>query len=97
MRSIPTANILIPITKRWTDYSKKYKFPLETGKTFIWIADGLASEYKAKLLCIVVVDRLTKFANFIPVKSSHSVEDYSRIFIDEIVYLHGISFINNTG
>ena len=38
----------------------------------------------------VVVDRLTKSAHFIPIKSTYSMEDYARIFIDEIVYLHGI-------
>ena len=38
----------------------------------------------------VVVDRLTKSARFIPVKSSYSVEDYSRIFFHEILCSHGI-------
>ncbi len=38
----------------------------------------------------VVVDRLTKYAHFTPVKSSYSVEDYARIFIDDIFYRHGI-------
>ena len=38
----------------------------------------------------VFVDRLTKFTHFIPVKSTYSAEDYARIFIDEIVYRHGI-------
>ena len=38
----------------------------------------------------VVVDRLTKSAHFIPVKSTYSVEDYARIFMDEIVCRHGI-------
>ena len=39
----------------------------------------------------VVIDRLTKSAHFIPVKSTYSGEDYARIFIDEIVCRHGIS------
>ena len=39
----------------------------------------------------VVVDRLTKSACFIPVKSTYSVEKYARIFLDDIVCLHGIS------
>ena len=38
----------------------------------------------------VVVDKLTKSSHFIPVKSTYSVEDYARIFIDEIVCRHGI-------
>ena len=39
---------------------------------------------------LVVVHRLTKSAHITPVKSTYSVEDYARIFIDDIVSLHGI-------
>ena len=38
----------------------------------------------------VLVDRLTKYANFIPVSSTHSAEEYARIYINEFVSLHGI-------
>ena len=38
----------------------------------------------------VVVDRLTKFAHFIPVKSTYSAEDFAKIFKDESVCRHGI-------
>ena len=38
----------------------------------------------------VVVYRLTKSTHFMPTKSTYSAKDYARIFIDEIVYLHGI-------
>ena len=37
------------------------------------------------------MDRLNKSAHFIPVKSTYSVEDYARIFIEETVSRHGIS------
>ncbi len=37
-----------------------------------------------------IVDRLTKSAHFIPGKSTLTVEDYARIYIDKIVSLHGI-------
>ena len=37
------------------------------------------------------MDKLTKFARFIHVKSTYSTEDCARIFIDEIVCRHGIS------
>ena len=40
----------------------------------------------------VILDRLTKSANFIPVKSTYRAEDYARLFIDEIVRLYGITF-----
>ena len=33
----------------------------------------------------VIVDRMTKSAHFIPVKSSYRGEDYARLYIDEIV------------
>ena len=33
----------------------------------------------------VIVDRMTKSAHFIPVKSTYKVEDYARLYIDEIV------------
>ena len=47
----------------------------------------------------VVLDRLTKSTSFIPVKSLYSAEDYERIFLDEIVCLHGIriSIISDQG
>ena len=41
----------------------------------------------------VVMDRLTKSTHFIPFKSTYSAEDYVRIFIDDIVYHHGIALI----
>ncbi|CAM8999441.1 unnamed protein product [Rhodiola kirilowii] len=47
----------------------------------------------------VIVDRLTKISHFIPVKTSYLSEQYARIYIDEIVRLHGvpISIISNRG
>ncbi|TMX04583.1 hypothetical protein EJD97_007266 [Solanum chilense] len=47
----------------------------------------------------VIVDRLTKFSHFIPVKSTYLAKDYARIFKDEIVSCHGIplSIISNRG
>ena len=37
------------------------------------------------------MDRLTKYAHFIHVKSTYLMEDYAKIFMDEIVCRHGIS------
>ncbi|XP_055800364.1 uncharacterized protein LOC129869770 [Solanum dulcamara] len=47
----------------------------------------------------VVVDRLTKSAHFLPVRITYSAEDYARIYIKEIVKLHGVpvSIITNRG
>ena len=38
----------------------------------------------------VIVDRMTKSSHFIPVKSTYRAKDYARLYIDEIVRLHGI-------
>ena len=38
-----------------------------------------------------VMDRLAKFSRFITVNSTYSVEDYARIFLDEIMCRNDIS------
>ncbi|KAH0681196.1 hypothetical protein KY284_022281 [Solanum tuberosum] len=47
----------------------------------------------------VIVDRLTKSAHFLPVKTTYTVEEYARLYIKEIVRLHGvpISIISDRG
>ena len=47
----------------------------------------------------VVVDRLTKSAHFLPVHTSYTAEDYARLYIRELVRLHGVplSIISNRG
>ena len=37
----------------------------------------------------VIIDRLTKTAHFLPVKATYSVEKYAKLYIAEIVRLHG--------
>ena len=39
---------------------------------------------------MVVVDKLTKVAHFIPVKSMHKTDDIAKIFMKEIFKLHGL-------
>ena len=39
---------------------------------------------------MVVVDKLTKAAHFIPMKSTHATDDIAKIFIKEIFKLHGL-------
>ncbi|EOX94130.1 DNA/RNA polymerases superfamily protein [Theobroma cacao] len=38
----------------------------------------------------IVVDRLTKSAHFLPVKTTYGAAQYARVYVDEIVRLHGI-------
>ncbi|XP_075083495.1 uncharacterized protein LOC142167236 [Nicotiana tabacum] len=47
----------------------------------------------------VIVDRLTKSDHFLPVKTTDSVEDYAKLYIQEIVRLHGtpLSIISDRG
>ena len=39
---------------------------------------------------MVVVEKLTKEAHFIPVKSTHKTDDIAKIFMKEIFKLHGL-------
>ena len=41
----------------------------------------------------VIVDRLTKSAHFLPVKTTYGVAKYAQLYIDEIVRLHGVPII----
>lgn len=71
-------------TWKWEDVNMKFKLGLpRTRRQYIW----------------VVVDRLMKSSNFIPIKSTYSMEDYARIFIDQIVSLHGfpLTIISDRG
>lgn len=38
----------------------------------------------------VIVDKATKFAYFLVVKTTVSAEDYTKVYIHEIVRLHGV-------
>lgn len=38
----------------------------------------------------VIVDRLTKSAHFLPVKRTFSLQKYAKLYIQEIVSLHGV-------
>lgn len=39
---------------------------------------------------MVVVDKFSKEAHFIPVKSTHKASDIAKIFVKEILRLHGL-------
>ncbi|XP_017984298.1 PREDICTED: uncharacterized protein LOC108663597 [Theobroma cacao] len=38
----------------------------------------------------VIVDRLTKSAHFLPVKTTYGATQYAQLYVDEIIRLHGI-------
>jgi hypothetical protein len=39
---------------------------------------------------LVIVDKLTKSAHFIPVRDTYDVTDVARVFVSEVIRLHGI-------
>lgn len=47
----------------------------------------------------VIIDRLTKLAHFLPVRTNYSGKDYPKLFIAEIVHLHDapVSIISDRG
>jgi hypothetical protein len=47
----------------------------------------------------VIVDRLTKVAHFIPVKTTHSGPQLAKLYMSRIVYLHGVpkKIVSNRG
>ena len=47
----------------------------------------------------VIVDRLTKSAHFIPVRSNYSVDKLAQVYVEEIVRLHGVlvSIVSDRG
>ncbi|EOX94089.1 Uncharacterized protein TCM_003206 [Theobroma cacao] len=51
---------------------------------------GLPRTQRGKDAIWVIVDRLTKFAHFLAVHSTYSIEKLAQLYIDEIVRLHGV-------
>ena len=52
--------------------------------------DGLPRTRRGHDSVWVIVDRLTKSAHFLPVRSTYNVADLSQLFLKEIVRLHGV-------
>ena len=38
----------------------------------------------------VIVDRLTKIAHFLPIKKTYSTDRLARLYVNRIIYLHGV-------
>ena len=51
---------------------------------------GLSKSVKGNTAIWVVVDRLTKSAHFIPYKSGMTLDGMARLYIKEIIRLHGV-------
>jgi hypothetical protein len=51
--------------------------------------EGLSSSEGANTI-LVVVDRFTKYAHFVPLKHPYSAPQIGRVFVDSVVKLHGM-------
>jgi hypothetical protein len=51
---------------------------------------GLSLTYHRHNAILVIVDKLTKSAHFIPVRDTYDVIDVARVFVSEVISLHGI-------
>ena len=51
---------------------------------------GLPMTWRQHGSIMVVVDKLTKVAHFISIKSTHKIDDIAKIFMREIFKLHGL-------
>jgi transposase InsO family protein len=51
---------------------------------------GLPLTARKKASIWVIVDRLTKTAHFIVVHTTYSVQQYTELYVDHVVHLHGI-------
>ena len=60
---------------------------------------GLPLTQKGHNSIWVIVDRLTKSAHFIPVRSTYRPSDYAELYFSQIVRLHGVprTIISNRG
>ena len=54
-------------------------------------ASGLPLTQRKHDFVGVIVDRLTKSAHFIPVGIDYSMDRLTKLYVDEIVRLHGVS------
>ena len=51
---------------------------------------GLLRSHRQHDSIWVIVYRMTKSANFLPVKTTYSAEDYAKLYLQEVVRLHGV-------
>jgi len=77
---LPSASLLQPLSIpawKWEDIGMDFIVGLpctSQGYDSIW----------------VIVDRLTKSAHFLPVKTTYTVKKYAKLYLQRIVYLHGV-------
>jgi hypothetical protein len=64
---------------------------VKMGEYCYGLCGWFARSPRGKDAILVVIDRLTKVAHFIPMKQTSSVVDLFPLYIKEVVRLHGVS------
>nr|XP_016445470.1 PREDICTED: uncharacterized protein LOC107770648 [Nicotiana tabacum] len=77
-----------PETRRIS--SKHRSSNIEMGDDQYGFIIGLPRSYQKFDSIWVIVDMLTKSSHFLPVRTTYAAEDYARLYINEIVRLHGV-------
>lgn len=54
------------------------------------LLSGLPKTQKGYNTIWVIVDKLTKFAHFILVRKTYSMDKFTELYVDEILRLHGV-------
>ncbi|KAA3473936.1 reverse transcriptase [Gossypium australe] len=63
---------------------------MEMGKNYDRFRNKITFDFEKEDVVSVVVDRLTKLGHFIPVRTDYSLDKLAKLYIDEIVRLHGV-------
>ena len=60
---------------------------------------GLSRSHKHHISIWVIVDRMTKSAQFWPVNTAHSAKDYAKLYIQKVLRIHEVlpSIISDRG
>jgi len=71
------------------DYFNLYPFPIMSGRYNYGFHRGTAKSGR-KSTILVVVDKLSKFAHFIPLAHPFAAQTVAQHFIEQVYKLHGI-------
>jgi hypothetical protein len=63
---------------------------MEMGGYFYGFCDGITQGKEGNDAIYVVVDRLTKSALFLPMKMTDSVDKLAKLYVNEVIKLHGV-------
>ena len=70
---------------------------MEVGARYNGLCDPLSTDTAEARYGMVIVDRLTKYTHFLEMRMTFTLEEFYRLYIREIVRLHGVpvSIVSN--